>query len=1141
MFGFPKVNVGLIGGEGYGKTVFLAGLLDLATSANGGCVELKCSRKAADKIKEIRERMRTGREIPSTDELCEYQYIVGPKGKAQWLVSFKDYAGEWIDPAKTDVDASNAVGNGIVKEGEEQPAIQYGRTSRYAKKFLKNIWGGIERLCHKCIPSSSRDAATRKLWKWLHGCDVVIFLLPVNMVHHKHLLQRCSKFLGVSRIRNISNQIQGKFDGSCVACLALSRGDLLNETVDSRLLLNDVPEFRDFYQQIKNSFGDETPCKIISAFGKHSQEDMFKPDPNERARGIDEMLAEIVPLSEKKRVTRVVDGYEALKGAWWKRCLCSPYFAVKAFMNLIHRIADSELRKANWKVFSASFKVLLESSIVTFAVLTSLIVSLSVRRGYFEITEIDSQMPERFSNAREIDVLEPRVVSVEPCSLWNWNKILLGRCRKELMAKFLARKSDYNASLLKTLETEHAKYKSEIADWENISADRRSHVLAHVMDVATNTLSRLTTDAVEQRQHAAEVVRQLEIERKSAAWNYDLDVAYGVWNRIFDDVERANRAADFLQQFTVEKYPNHKKLIERVREEKVRIEQARFERLDKCLRQKRYADDYGDKTDGWRTRVERSNERLQMIRQESAQIPSSSHKEELSRLLEDEKHRFDHLQLYGKFDEDNGELLTHKGDDAYAELVSQFLSEHPLTRYPDRRDVIDALMGVIESNEMLLVGTCLRTIAATNLADYVELPWEIRIRRAEARMSQVSNCVMRLSRGSGFREALAETNRMDAALITDIRRDSDYYFAFDDVMRREPEAQISAIDDLLSKFGQGFPDVPQRYSAHALRQQKEFLIQKFNQQLEGVLSVYADKTDSAWEVRREHARKRIAENQRYMRGCGIDRKTEIVRDEELIKICDANIAFDQELMLTQRPYVHTKDLFVAIHKFYEKFPEAQWRESRAKDYDSVRALEQKTIERLKQTLEASLKQYEGSKELHQSLVEAESRIDLLTKYLENYLPSMDESRRAQAVMEYEKKRLFGLQDLRAKERRIEDLIKESETIDHADKNIVVGFFDGAAKVIGAIGDSCNDMIRTKYVKLREICDKLDCELEKKMRAEIEPHKNKLKGILDDDERLQVENFRDDIYRSYLNSFCPAGKMYDRMSREFEGILKRLRA
>ena len=1136
----PKVRIGIVGGEGYGKTVFLASLLDLAWSKSG-CVQLKNkSQRVDDKIREIREKMRRGERPRTTDGLCDYQYVLGAKGTPQWFLMFRDYPGELIDPAKSKLSGTITSATDDADEDRDTSKSERGRGSRIAKKTLKNICRGIEGLFRKCIPLSSRDASTRKLWKWMRGCDVLIFLLPVNMVSHRHLLEGCQPVDdGKHRIQKLGDRIQNRLDVDSVACLALNRSDLLKEDIECEQLLRDVSEFEQFYGQLRQAFGTETTRRKISSFGKHSQKDMFKPDPDATgAVGVDAMLSEIVPLSEKKRVLKVLDGHERMMSSCWRRHVCSSYYAFKSFRNIMKGIAEPELRNANRKVFCLSFKTLVVDILVAFALASAFSVSIAASRGHSEVSSLNEKIPIHFSSAFEIEALESKIRSEEHCSLWNWNGVLLCHFRNKLIRKFEDRKRAYNTSLLKMLVAEHAKYKSEISDWEKVSADRRSNDIAQVIGVAMNTLSSLTADAVDQRQSASEVLRQLEDFREETKWNYDLDMAYCDWNKNLDDVDRANKAADFLQLFTEGKYPKRRMLIDRVRVEKKRIENSRFGQLSKNLHQERYADDYGEKTDGWRARVERSNERIKMIKEEHPRIPVSSHNEELSKLLKDEEQRLAYLQLYGKFDEDLGELHTHKGDDAYAEWVSRFLGGHPLTKYPNRKDEIDKLAEFLGTSEMSWVSNCLRSIAATNLADNLELMWRTRIERAEARIVLVSNCVARLSPGSRFKEELAETNRLNAAIIADIRRMGNYYEMFDDVNRKEPEFQIEAIDEFMTRFGNGYPDIPPRYSPAVLQGRKKSLIDDFKLQLGEALTQYADKTNLSWNVRRGNAKRRIAENRRYMKGCGIDRKGMIDRDEEFVKTCDANISFDKELLIVRKQHARAKDLFAAIHKFYEMFPETQWRESRKNDYEGVQELERTTVERLKKKLEDDLKENQGATELRQSLAESEARIRLLRACLENYLPSMDEYKQVQVALEQEAKRLLALQNLRVKELKIEALLKENEQLNRADKGQVVSYLYGIAKVIGIIGDSCDDMIKSKYDKLCEIRNELDSNLEKKMRAEIEPHRNKLNGYgLSDDERLQEEKIIADIYQAYLGRFCPIGMMFERANREYESVLK----
>ena len=100
MFGMPTVKIGLVGGQGYGKTVFLASLLELAHRSDKQCITLYGSPSAETNKKYtawLTSFRNDGKKIPTTRELLDVKYVLGAAGASQWKLRFKDFSGENLD------------------------------------------------------------------------------------------------------------------------------------------------------------------------------------------------------------------------------------------------------------------------------------------------------------------------------------------------------------------------------------------------------------------------------------------------------------------------------------------------------------------------------------------------------------------------------------------------------------------------------------------------------------------------------------------------------------------------------------------------------------------------------------------------------------------------------------------------------------------------------------------------------------------------------------------------------------------------------------------------------------------------------------------------------------------------------------
>lgn len=171
MFSKPNVNIGLIGGQGYGKTVFLASLLELAHRRGINCINFRgnTNPKTREKYNQWSADFRHGKRIPTTSELLDVSFVLGAEGGSQWVLHFKDFAGENLDREK-DLSENNANSGNVSKSNVE------------------------------------RDKES--LEKWFNSCDILIFLLPVNVVKHKWLQKVTDDVKTVKKLALFTSYIQ---------------------------------------------------------------------------------------------------------------------------------------------------------------------------------------------------------------------------------------------------------------------------------------------------------------------------------------------------------------------------------------------------------------------------------------------------------------------------------------------------------------------------------------------------------------------------------------------------------------------------------------------------------------------------------------------------------------------------------------------------------------------------------------------------------------------------------------------------------------------------------------------------------------------------------------------------------------------
>lgn len=1119
MFGMPKVKVGLVGGQGYGKTVLLASLLELAHRESSQSIRLcgnpnaKTQKKYTKWLSEFRS---DGGRIPTTSELLDVNYMLGASGTSQWELQFKDFRGEDLD-------------GDIEIEDKDNGSRQTGTTS--SNKDGKKEQSNVER---------DKEA----LVKWFNSCDVLIFLLPVNVVKHDKLVdQKDDDVKTDKKLATLNAYVQQIKAKGKIACLALNKSDLVPDKTTCEDLIKGVPAIGKFYHALRSCFGAENVfCHKVSAFGKH-QEDSRLADANAEPVGVAEMFADVVPRAEEKRLERFFEGYKKTgEKPFLVRYALVPKLFWGALKNAWRGIADADRRTTNSGMLKRSGRLFATECAIVLAAIWCGVLCGNVQSQKRQYAEIDTALENGFSDAQQIVAIEAQMGDEPHLRAFNWNSVFLRKRRARLWERIRSEKLKFNEELAKTVESMWIGYKDEIADWRKITPDKRSNDVAIVRAAATSALSRMSSDATAQQNRVRQILGNLRENERDIAWNRDIDSAFHKWRVIPNQIEKCQKASVFIKNFPEAKYPNHVELIQIVKREKQKIENAEFERMTNALHQAKYADDYNEKTDGFEDRIARSHERIARIEKLIESLPDSERNEECRWFIEREKERIDYLKQYGKFDVALKELQTHRDEKTYVDRVEKFLTDYPRGSYLKRQENLRKLEKFLQTDEGVLVNGTTNKIAMEELSDHTNLLWQVRLERIEKRIEIVSNCLVRLPKQSEKRKSMAEIIEVDQELRREIERLHEYYVAFDAAMAKEEEYRIKAIDNFIVRYGKGqYPNVPALYSEQRLIRERGRLQEVFSNRLEIAQRTYADDKSKDWAARKTSARALCEALHRYVVATGNDKGGEIKRLDEFVAQCDRNIEFSNKL--TKIDYLNrgdvSKELFAEIYSVYKTFPAHQWSKMRSEDYAKVRKIEQDKITKLRLQLEDKLRRNDCRAPIDEAMLSCKTRMRLLEKYMENFIPLMDEYRKTEERVMAERMEENRLSKFKNLNEKIIALLAEGRSLDDSETANVATFLYGVAELTGNLSDSDTrePLIKNNYDEMIRLRNRFDEALESAMIKELNPVSAIIENrITTVEDRLKAQRAYISITESYLRKLCPNGKIYPKVRRDYERII-----
>ena len=1113
MFGMPTVKIGLVGGQGYGKTVFLASLLELAHRSEKQCITLFGSPNAETNKKYtawLTSFRNDGQKIETTKELLDVKYVLGAVGAPQWKLRFKDFSGENLDGE-------------IELPGCEDALEKQSETTEVKRGKVK----------------SNVERDKEDLEKWFNSCDVLIFLLPVNVVEHDYLIDNPKGSTDIKtekKLAILQAYVQQIKASGKIACLALNKADLVPDEMKCEELIERVPAIGRFYRALQSCFGkDHVFCHKVSAFGKHKNDDSCIADAHAEPFGVAEMIEEVVPREEGCRLEKFFAKYAAVgKLGLFARYARVPCLFFEALGNAMRGIADKTRRDKNLGIIKRSGRRFAIECIASLAVIVGATVFGNMQAQEMKYNKIEESVSKGFDSAKQIVKIKDSMGEEPQWSLFNWNAALLRDQRLELGKKIDDATTKFNDNLLEGVKKKWDDLKGEIENMQRIAPVRRSNDVEVVFCVATNALASMTADAVSQRGKVKDILKELESHRVSITEHFDIDKQYHAIVAETNKKDQYRAATDFLKRET--EFPDRGNLFKTVRELKQNIECDEFGRLTNQLHQTKYANDYDDKTNDYTNRIKRCNERVELINQFRNDFPDSEVDNECRNLIGEEESRIAYLDKNGHFDSDLIELRSHASEMDYLIHVEKFLDGHPATTFVNRTSELGALQNVIRSNETSMVTDVTKQITSDDLSDSTNLSWEVRLERIDRRSEIITNCMSRLTKRSDFRQQLAKQIENDKNLGMEINGLHDYYLAFDSTMNKEKEYRVAAIDDFMRRFGNGqYPNVPARYGEAKMREERERLMELFKSKLRETMQVQADNDKSDWPTRKKAARARLEELRRYATATGDNKDTEIKDTEDFIRNCDSNIEFDKSVsaIVDLAELSKAKDLFEKIYTFYGDYPEREWL-NRKDDYAKVRKIESERISMLRNELSGKLGQNQSRDSVDTAITACRTRIRLLEGFKGNLHAGMKEGREAEDYVRQERDILLGLQHIKTQEGELGNLLVEAGALANDDDSGITTFLNGVYRFSESLPDGkVDNLIESKYNNVLEFRDKFDKVLEEEMNSRLKPHQDALQdSTLADDDRIKEENASVAILGQYLPKFCPNGRIYDKVAREY---------
>lgn len=661
MINAAKIRIGLLGGRGYGKTVFLTKLISLADSSEDGFIQFDAGSEALQ-LKNL--LLENDERLPATaiKEISKYSFILGKQSGEKWRIQFCDYAGELLERIE-----ANAGNSSADKEESSRPE-ENGSEARLTEDYTANE-GNIPYI--------------RKIKRWLKRCDAVIVLFPVNINDSDGQDKRLYPSSEVNIFRQNVGLLLNIMQKDPVlsnrpVCLAINKWDLLTNGVSFDEIIKQEP-FILFKNQLSNICGKNFFCMPISAYGKHLENDPNKAAPGSKPFQVSEML---LALSEKAEHARVISINDTIKRL--PRFIGWPLYPILLLRNLLLGITNPRLQHLNrllWRKYGIRFAVnaAISAGCAFVLICAAMIVSLG-----FEFKSMQHEIQEGFYSPDQIarlekDLFKPRYFRfLFRYSYWSLMSI------GDLEKLFQNCKAEYNRKIFDNTERYFKDREAVISD-NSLAPQIRKQRITEVDKRISEAKGKFTVDSPYRDKLQKLIDRLAELSRNTQE-NESFDVAYQEWVNIRDEYEKARRAVTFLRNYNISNYPQRKTHIESVQQQKSAIETRKYNDLFASLHREIYGDDFGGKTDDYPGRIKRAEARIREIKDARDRLPDSHLISKYASLIKEEEDRIEYLRKYGHFDVQVEQLLAPEAakEKNIVQRINKFILENK-RGYSDRR------------------------------------------------------------------------------------------------------------------------------------------------------------------------------------------------------------------------------------------------------------------------------------------------------------------------------------------------------------------------------------------------------------------------------------------------------------------------
>lgn len=536
MKNIADIKIGVLGGRGYGKTVFFAKLDSLKDKPDGFLLQDKGGEALQNKTKDLTIKGQLDTTRPK--EISKYHFTLGKQSGEKWQIQFCDYAGElleYIDIKKTSDDESD----------------------------------------NSYIASDDNAVYIRKVRKWLKSCDAFIVLAPVDITDKKSYSD-----LEVNIFRqNIGVILKIMQDDPILkkrpVCLAINKWDLTENKVSFDDFIKQEP-FASFRQQLVNLCGHNLFCLPISAFGKHDINDPTKADPTGKPFHVSEMLIELAAKAELARVSSVCYAVKQLP-----RWIGWPLIPFILFTNTIRGITCERLKRLNilfWKKYGVRFAI---NSLTTIVFLAFSISAASTLYLGVELFELQRQLDNGFNSPEQVIAVERKLYRSKAFNFvfkCQWGKL---KTLDDLRTQCTEAKKQYNAAVMSDIENIVKTRKQQLSDI-SLAPSVREQRIQEVLEAITSARKKLTTDST-YFSRLDTLTQDMVTIKNRLRENRPFDEAYQTWLNISDDYEKARAAIPFLRDFTEAKYPERKTCIANVINTQISIEDRKYNDLVSAL------------------------------------------------------------------------------------------------------------------------------------------------------------------------------------------------------------------------------------------------------------------------------------------------------------------------------------------------------------------------------------------------------------------------------------------------------------------------------------------------------------------------------------------------------------------------------